>query len=315
MSSENYLHEIMNKLSTIESEIKEIKNFLSISNETNKTNTSSGLPIDWQNWVNSNLRNGNDNNDIFNILLNHGFDYEIIEKFMRWEPTISEIKNRKIKQKNQIINNEYKIMKYNKILQDNPKNYKIENNFVEMYQNFDFLSPDFCKSLIESFDDDLFVKSTLTNITEDKEYRTSSTYCLLLDKNDIYKTLDDKINRLMGIDSKLGEVAQVQKYDVGEQFKAHTDYFENVDYNKNHLSRGGQRTWTFMVYLNDVEEGGETNFPKLEIEFKPTKGMALIWSNLINGEKENEYSLHQGKPIIKGVKYIITKWYREKMAN
>ena len=123
---------------------------------------------------------------------------------------------------------------------------------------------------------------------------------------------NDKINETIGLEANLGELPQVQKYDVGEQFKAHTDYFENVEYNNCHLAKGGQRTWTFMVYLNDVEEGGETNFPKLQLEFKPQQGKALIWNNLINNEKENVYTLHQGKPIIKGVKYIITKWYREK---
>ncbi len=312
MSSEINLQDLMNKISTIENDIKEIKNVLL---ETKDANISSELPIEWQNWVNSNLRYGNDNNEIFNILLNHGFDYQIIEKFMRWQPTITEIKIRKIKQKNQIINQEFKLIKFNKILQDNPKNYKIENNFVEMYQNFDFLTPEFCNSLIESFDNDLFIKSTLTNKAEDTEFRTSSTYFLNIENNALYKKLDDKINETIGLDANLGELPQVQKYDVGEQFKAHTDYFENVEYNKCHLSRGGQRTWTFMLYLNDVEEGGETNFPKLQLEFKPQQGKALIWNNLINGEKENEYSLHQGKPIIKGVKYIITKWYREKMAN
>ena len=309
MSSEINLQELMKKINTIESDIREIKQILLIDNCH-----SNELPLDWQNWINNNLRKGIPKNNIFNILLNHNFDYEIVQKFLKWIPTIDEILDRKMKQKELIINKEFKLSKFNTTLQDNPKIYKIENNFVEIYQIFDFLTLDFCNSLLESFENETFFKSTLTSSQEDNDFRTSSTFSLNLDKNNIYKELNQKINQIIGIDSNLGESVQVQKYEVGQQFKPHTDYFEQTDYDKKHFSRGGQRTWTFMVYLNDVEEGGETNFPRIKLEFKPKIGMAILWNNLINNEKVNHYTLHQGKPILKGVKYIITKWFRQNIV-
>ena len=66
-----------------------------------------------------------------------------------------------------------------------------------------------------------------------------------------------------------------------------------------------------MIYLNDVEEGGETFFPFLSIAFYPKKGQALIWNNLSFDGMPNKQTLHQGKPVLKGSKAIITKWFRE----
>ena len=59
------------------------------------------------------------------------------------------------------------------------------------------------------------------------------------------------------IDPAYGEPLQGQRYDVGQEFKAHTDYFEpgGADYDR-FCSVAGQRTWTFMVYLNAVDAGG-----------------------------------------------------------
>jgi prolyl 4-hydroxylase len=65
-----------------------------------------------------------------------------------------------------------------------------------------------------------------------------------------------------------------------------------------------------MIYLNDVEEGGETNFPLLNMCFKAEKGKAIIWNNLDETYKPNYNTLHEGTPIIKGTKIIITKWFR-----
>ena len=73
-----------------------------------------------------------------------------------------------------------------------------------------------------------------------------------------------------------------------------------------------------MIYLNEPEEGGETTFTNVKISednqlsIKPSLGQAVTWNNLyINGEI-NSYSMHQGCPVKKGEKTIITKWFRER---
>ena len=66
----------------------------------------------------------------------------------------------------------------------------------------------------------------------------------------------------MGVDKRCGETLQGQRYAVGQQFKPHHDFFHTEQsYWQKEKPRGGQRSWTGMIYLNEPERGGETNFP------------------------------------------------------
>jgi len=72
----------------------------------------------------------------------------------------------------------------------------------------------------------------------------------------------------------------------------------------------GQRTWTSMIYLNDVEEGGETYFKHLKLNVKPKQGMLIAWNNLYKNGMPNFKTMHEALPPISGKKYVITKWWR-----
>jgi prolyl 4-hydroxylase len=65
-----------------------------------------------------------------------------------------------------------------------------------------------------------------------------------------------------------------------------------------------------MAYLNPVEAGGTTAFPRLEIAVSPRPGMLLVWNNADEHGVPNPWTLHAGTPVERGVKYVITKWYR-----
>ena len=67
-----------------------------------------------------------------------------------------------------------------------------------------------------------------------------------------------------------------------------------------------------MAYLNPVEEGGATAFPLLGISFEPRPGTLLIWNNADPEGVPNPQTIHAGMPVVKGTKYIITKWYRSR---
>ena len=54
----------------------------------------------------------------------------------------------------------------------------------------------------------------------------------------------------------------------------------------------GQRTWTTMIYLNDVKEGGETYFKHLKLKVKPKEGMLLAWNNLYRNGFPNNKTMH-----------------------
>jgi len=107
------------------------------------------------------------------------------------------------------------------------------------------------------------------------------------------------------------EGIQAQRYDVGQQFKPHWDYFTpDTDAYRRLAGVRGNRTWTFMVYLNDVLEGGATRFTKIDHAVTPKAGMAVLWNNLNADGSTNEFTMHCGEPVVRGHKIIITKWFR-----
>lgn len=178
-----------------------------------------------------------------------------------------------------------------------------------------FLSQRECTDLIEMIEANNVRSSVVvggTDRSEISETRTSSTSNLDT-KNTNVITIHQKIADHLGLDLKKGEDLQGQKYEAGQFFKEHNDYFSGDAYDK-HCLFSGNRTFTFMIYLNDDFEGGGTYFPKLETTIKPERGKAVIWENTIDGEPQPN-TMHEGTTITKGVKYIITSWWRENEWN
>jgi prolyl 4-hydroxylase len=158
--------------------------------------------------------------------------------------------------------------------------------------------------------------STVTIDNGDNSYRTSRTCDLGLLENPYMKSVDEKICKALGIANNYSEVTQLQKYEVGQQFKKHTDYFEpNSGEYRNHASKLGNRTWTFMVYLNSVLGGGGTHFYGLNHTFTAKQGQAVVWNNRLPSGAVNPQTLHAGLPVTEGVKFVITKWFREHPNN
>ena len=174
-----------------------------------------------------------------------------------------------------------------------------------------FLPSDLCEGLIELIDKDRR-PSTIADANGDNYFRTSET-CDLDPKEPAVKDLEDMLFELNGIDPAYGEPVQGQRYAVGQEFKAHTDYFEpqGADYDK-FCSVAGNRTWTFMIYLNKVQAGGGTRFKVIGKTFQPETGKLVCWNNRRPDGSCNAATLHHGMKVRAGVKYVITKWYREK---
>lgn len=145
------------------------------------------------------------------------------------------------------------------------------------------------------------------------EGRTSST-AVLYDSDPIVSQVNQKMYIELGIEGPYSEPTQGQIYEVGQEFRHHQDAFGKDAYH-NHCLSSGQRTWTFMIYLNNVEEGGGTDFPTLQKTFTPIKGTAVVWKNSNGTGTENSAALHAGLPVLKGRKIIITKWFRENKFN
>jgi prolyl 4-hydroxylase len=127
----------------------------------------------------------------------------------------------------------------------------------------------------------------------------------------IVKSIQRRIARTTEIPEQHCEDIQVLHYDLGGEYQPHYDYFDiNTPGGLFHLNRGGQRMATFMIYLSDTEEGGETIFPKADIKIQPQKGKAVMFFNVDLNGKEDPMSLHGGAPVLKGEKWIMTRWIR-----
>ena len=182
---------------------------------------------------------------------------------------------------------------------------------IEMVVKPDFLVPDHCEELIRLIDKDRR-PSTLADYNGDATFRTSET-CDLKTEDEAVQRLEDMLTEFTGIDPAHGEQLQGQRYKVGQEFKQHTDWFnpQGSDWEK-FCSVSGQRTWTFMIYLNTVEAGGATRFKPVGKTIQPERGKILGWNNRKADGSGNVNTLHHAMKVRKGVKYVITKWYREK---
>jgi len=182
---------------------------------------------------------------------------------------------------------------------------------AELYTVDDFLDADECAGIVKLILAQLR-PSTISappGGSYDTTFRTSRT-CDLSDALPEVARLDARICAAIGFDKSLAEPTQGQHYEVGQVFKTHTDFFKPYELERFTMGNLGQRTWTFMIYLNDPRGGGETEFPDLGMKVTPKLGRAVVWNNLFETGQGNDTTRHQSLPVTAGTKTIITKWFR-----
>lgn len=194
-------------------------------------------------------------------------------------------------------------------LADDPGVYRVPAEDAEIFAVGDFFSPEECARLVTMIDR-VAQPSQLHDVAYVSKFRTS--YSGNFDPYDPFvMAISRRIDDLLGIAPRCGETIQGQRYLPGQEFKAHCDwFFPDQPYWKQEQKRGGQRSWTAMAFLNTVEEGGQTHFTKLGIAIDPKPGVLLLWNNANPDGTPAEATLHAGTPVVKGVKYVLTKWYR-----
>lgn len=71
---------------------------------------------------------------------------------------------------------------------------------------------------------------------------------------------------------------------------------------------------TLFIYLSDVDEGGETDFPRLGLKVAPKKGRAVLWPSVFddNPNHSDPRSDHGALPVIRGTKYGANAWYHQR---
>jgi len=144
-------------------------------------------------------------------------------------------------------------------------------------------------------------------------YRTSDGAVLLphtLDRPLI--RILNHINYAAGSKPEHGEFLALLRYQPGQEYYPHHDYLheDTADYSK--VKSCGQRCATVLTYLNDDYTGGETNFPTLNISYKGKAGDSLYFTNTDEDGQPIPASLHAGRAIVSGEKWLATLWIREK---
>lgn len=174
-----------------------------------------------------------------------------------------------------------------------------------------FLSPETCADLVTLIDIGRR-PSTIADANGDTAFRTSET-CDLPATDPVVAQVDAALAAATGLDPLHGEPIQGQRYAVGQEFKAHTDYFEpnGADFYR-YCSVAGNRTWTAMIYLNEPEAGGATRFKAVDKTIQPERGKLVCWNNCRPDGTLNPATIHHGMKVRAGTKYIVTKWYRER---
>ena len=182
---------------------------------------------------------------------------------------------------------------------------------VQLYIQDDFLSTDECRKLCDLIDSGVY-PSPLYEKDKYEGVRTSQS-CNLDIYDPFVAQIETRTASLLGIERGFGEPLQGQRYEVGQEFKEHADFFYiDQPYWAEYEPHGGQRTWTAMIYLNEPGAGGATGFRYLDMAIEPKLGRILIWNNMAADGSPNPFTAHEGQPVRKGVKYIVTKWYRER---
>ncbi|MFN3432754.1 MAG: prolyl hydroxylase family protein [Sphingomonas sp.] len=188
---------------------------------------------------------------------------------------------------------------------------KVPSPKLDLFLARDFIGEALCDALIERIDA-VRRPSTIADPNGDAAFRTSETGDLSA-HDPVVQAIERRLSDFTGLDPVYGEPLQGQRYAVGQEFKGHTDYFEpqGADFDR-YCSVAGNRTWTLMVYLNAPEAGGATRFKAVDKIVQPETGKLVAWNNRRPDGSLNPATLHQGMKVRAGVKYVITKWYRER---
>ncbi len=140
-------------------------------------------------------------------------------------------------------------------------------------------------------------------------YRTSLTAILsLVDLDLALVMINRRLAAMAGRPPETGECLGVLYYAEGHEYRPHCDWLPPGP----DLDRGGQRSATGLIYLNDEYDGGETHFLVPDLAFKGGTGDVLVFENLSDEGDPTPHSRHSGRPVLEGKKWLGSTWYREK---
>ena len=200
-----------------------------------------------------------------------------------------------------------------------------EDARIFLFHNF--LTPEECDHMIALASPSLERSGVVADAEGNSaisEVRTSKGMFLSRGQDQMIRDIERRVARWTLLPVANGEGFQILRYTSGQHYDGHYDYF----FDKNSAGNGGNRFATVLIYLNDVEEGGETVFPNIpaaggsngpefsecarhHLAAKPKKGNAVLFHSITTTGELERRSLHTACPVLKGEKWSAPKWIHQ----
>lgn len=179
-----------------------------------------------------------------------------------------------------------------------------------------FASPPECRWLIERMrtrlKPALVFNSDGTHSLDQSRTNTGREF-LVCDMDLVVEVIRNRVSAATRVPVTAFEASQVLHYDAGQQFALHIDSFDTSNpMHHEQLRSRGQRIATFLIYLNDGFEGGETDFPRAGVRYRGKIGDAIFWTNVDTDGIPDPMSLHAGLPPTSGEKWVLSQWIRDR---
>lgn len=142
----------------------------------------------------------------------------------------------------------------------------------------------------------------------------TGTEFLVLDMDVVLEIVRTRISAATRLPVPVFEPTQILHYAVGEEFKPHHDFLDPINPAQRENLQHGQRIATFLVYLNEEFEGGETQFPAAGIGYRGKTGDAIFFANVDMEGHPDPLTLHAGCAPTSGEKWILSQWIRDRVA-
>jgi prolyl 4-hydroxylase len=284
--------------------------------------TVKALPNDWLDWVKVNLQRGCRTADIVEKLRTHGFaEEQITQALERFKdeplPVLPASYPAPPTPDARYGYEPSRIPRQNRIeLSDRTVYVTARSDRPDVVALDNLLSAEECDILVAASRSKIarsLVVNPETGVGDVSQVRTSSGTYFKPGELEIIPRIEARIAKLTGLPASHGEGLQILNYQVGGEYLPHFDYFPPNDSGSvEHLKHGGQRVATVVMYLNDVESGGETSFPSAgNLRVSPRKGSAVYFAYRNSQGQLDPATLHAGLPVTAGEKWIATKWIRQ----
>lgn len=137
----------------------------------------------------------------------------------------------------------------------------------------------------------------------------------LADADLVTLLVQNRMASACGVRPSQMEAATVLHYDVGQEITEHYDFVDPRTPNyASEIRKRGQRQITFLIYLNDAYDGGETEFPKLGLAHKGRLGDGIYFVNAHPNGEPDLRTVHAGRPPISGEKWIVSQFIRDRQV-